>query len=484
MPNRNNEDSFDYVIVGAGTAGCVLANRLSEDRANRVCLIEAGPKDTHPFIHVPALVAAAMVKPSIVWGYWTVPQQNLNGRKVPIPRGRVIGGTSSINGMVYMRGNPKDYDDWAAAGNRGWSYSEVLPYFVRSENNEAFDGSPYHGKGGPMNVKSIKRPNRLNNAFWEAMKSLQFRRNDDFNGPDNEGYGLRQGTIRGGYRESEATAYLKPAMGRSNLKVLTEALVTRIVMENRRATGVEFQQRRRNTTRRRATRDHCGRRQHRIASDSDALGHRRWRRVAGSGNFSNPSFTRRRCESSRSCRELGADGHFEFHFLRHFAEGAAARSVEHLPIFAAAPRTVLQQCLRIECILENHRRARPAQHTGGFSAGTPQPIDIPAAAWTWLCNQRGSPVPEEPRSRRAIESRSARGPDHRSKYPERARRLRAALVGPQARTPHFRNACVCALQGDGVSARTEGRRRRCLQGISTRDHRDGLSSGRNLPHGC
>jgi choline dehydrogenase-like flavoprotein len=183
-----------------------------------------------------------MVKPSIVWGYWTVPQQNLNGRKVPIPRGRVIGGTSSINGMVYMRGNPKDYDDWAAAGNRGWSYAEVLPYFVRSENNEAFNGSPYHGKGGPMNVKSIARPNRLNGVFLEAMKSLQFRRNDDFNGPDNEGYGLRQGTIRGGYRESEATAYLKPAMNRPNLKVLTGALVTRVIVENHRATGVEFQQ--------------------------------------------------------------------------------------------------------------------------------------------------------------------------------------------------------------------------------------------------
>jgi choline dehydrogenase len=241
MPNQDNQASFDYVIVGAGTAGCVLANRLSEDRANRVCLIEAGPKDGHPFIRVPALVGAAMARPSIGWGYWTVPQQNLNGRKVPIPRGRVLGGTSSINGMVYMRGNPKDYDDWAAAGNRGWSYPEVLPYFVRSENNEAFDGSPYHGKGGPMNVISIKRPNPLNAAFLDAMQTLQYRRNDDFNGPDNEGYGPRQATIRGGYRESEATAYLKPAMSRPNLKVLTRALVTRIIVENRRATGVEFQ---------------------------------------------------------------------------------------------------------------------------------------------------------------------------------------------------------------------------------------------------
>jgi choline dehydrogenase-like flavoprotein len=219
----------------------VLANRLSEDRANRVCLIEAGPKDGHPFIHVPALVGAALATPSLGWGYWTAPQRYLNGRKIPIPRGRVLGGTSSINGMVYMRGNPRDYDDWAAAGNRGWSYPEVLPYFIRSENNEAFDGSPYHGKGGPMNVISIKRPNPLNAAFLEALQSLQFRRSDDFNGPDTEGYGPRQATIRGGHRESGVTAFLRPAMNRPNLAVLTKALVTRVIVENRRATGVEFQ---------------------------------------------------------------------------------------------------------------------------------------------------------------------------------------------------------------------------------------------------
>ncbi len=239
--SRDKGTLFDYVIVGAGTAGCVLASRLSEDPAIRVCLIEAGPKDRHPFIHVPALVAAALATPSISWGYWTAPQRNLNGRKVPVPRGRVLGGSSSINGMVYIRGNPKDYDDWAAAGNQGWSYREVLPYFVRSENNEAFDGSPYHGKGGPMNVISIKRPNALNTAFLRAMQSLQYRHNDDFNGPDTEGYGLRQGTIRGGRRESGVTAFLEPAINRPNLSVLTRALVHRVVIENRRATGVEIQ---------------------------------------------------------------------------------------------------------------------------------------------------------------------------------------------------------------------------------------------------
>ncbi len=242
MTSQDTNRVYDYVVVGAGTAGCVLANRLSEDRSNRVCLIEAGPKDRHPFIHVPALVAAAMIRPNIVWGYWSAPQKGLNGRKVPIPRGRVLGGTSSINGMVYIRGNPRDYDDWAAAGNRGWSYQEVLPYFIRSENNEAFHDSPYHGKGGPMNVLSIPRPNPLNAAFWEAMQSLGYRRNDDFNGADTEGYGPRQGTIKAGRRESGVTAFLKPAMNRPNLTVLTECLVTRVVLENRRATGVEIEQ--------------------------------------------------------------------------------------------------------------------------------------------------------------------------------------------------------------------------------------------------
>jgi choline dehydrogenase len=241
MTSQDNERTFDYVIVGAGTAGCVLANRLSEDKANRVYLIEAGLKDRHPFIHVPALVGAALATPSLDWGYWTVPQAHLNGRKVPIPRGRVLGGTSSINGMVYMRGNPKDYDDWAAAGNRGWSYAEVLPYFIRAENNEAYDGSPYHGKGGPLNVCNIKRINPLNTAFLEAMQSLQFHGRDDFNGADNEGYGPRQAMIKGGYRESGVTSFLKPAMKRPNLEVLTGALVTRVVVENRRAIGIEFQ---------------------------------------------------------------------------------------------------------------------------------------------------------------------------------------------------------------------------------------------------
>ena len=232
-------DTFDFLVVGAGTAGCVLAARLSEDRSNTVCLIEAGGEDRHPFIHVPALVAAAIARPQLNWRFLTTPQPRLNDRRIPVPRGHVVGGSGSINGMVYFRGQPQDFDDWAALGNAGWSYREVLPYFIRSESNDAFAGSPYHGTDGPIKVAYIPRPNRMVAAFMEAMRSVGFKRCEDFNGPDPEGYGPRQGTIRDGRRDSTAAAYLRPARSRDNLKVLTDSLVTRVTIENGRATGIE-----------------------------------------------------------------------------------------------------------------------------------------------------------------------------------------------------------------------------------------------------
>jgi choline dehydrogenase len=237
---ERDADVFDYVIVGAGTAGCVLASRLSENPAIRVALIEAGPMDSHPFIHIPATVGAAIAVPKLNWRFMTAPQAHLNGRRIPIPRGHVVGGSGSINGMVYFRGHRTDFDDWAAAGNPGWSYREVLPYFLRSENNDAYRGSPYHGQGGPMNVIFIKRPNPMTPAFLAAMDSLGYRRNDDFNGPESEGHGPRQGTIAKGRRVSTATAYLKPASRRSNLTLLTDTRVARLCIENRRATGVDL----------------------------------------------------------------------------------------------------------------------------------------------------------------------------------------------------------------------------------------------------
>jgi choline dehydrogenase-like flavoprotein len=235
-------ETFDYVIVGAGTAGCVLASRLSEDPNLTVCLIEAGGPATHPFIHIPAAVGAAIATPSLNWRFLTTPQPKLNGRRIPIPRGHVVGGSGSINGMVYHRGYPTDFDDWARAGNTGWTHREVLPYFLRSEGNSSYRGSPWHRADGPVSVTYISNPNPLNRAFLEGMASLgQFRPCDDFNGPDPEGYGMRQGTIRNGRRASTAAAYLEPARRRPNLRVLTDALVSKVVIDQGRASAVEFE---------------------------------------------------------------------------------------------------------------------------------------------------------------------------------------------------------------------------------------------------
>lgn len=234
------EDEYDYLIIGSGTAGCVLANRLSEDRDVRVCMIEAGPPDTSPLIHVPAAVAGLLFHKTLGWGFSTVPQPGLNGRDIPIPRGRVLGGCSSTNGMVYFRGQPQDFDDWAAAGNKGWSFHEVLPYFIRSEDNGTFRNSPWHGTDGPMSVIDIEQYNPLNTTFLEATASLGYPRCEDFNGTmDPNGFNLRQGNIRKGRRESGVTAYIDPIKGRGNLSIMTNTLVTRIRLEDKRAVGVE-----------------------------------------------------------------------------------------------------------------------------------------------------------------------------------------------------------------------------------------------------
>ena len=235
------ERAYDHVIVGAGTAGCVLAARLSEDPAIRVALIEAGPWNTHPFFHVPALVGAAIGRASTAWGFSTVPQPALDHRRIPLPRGRVIGGSGSINGMAYFRGQPDDYDGWAAAGNPGWSWREVLPYFLRSEDNADHRNSPWHGTGGPIRVTHMPRVNPMNAAFLAAFAAHgRFRHCDDFTGAQAEGYGLRQGTIRAGRRDSSAAAYLWPARARPNLDVLTGRRVLRVTLAQGRATGVEL----------------------------------------------------------------------------------------------------------------------------------------------------------------------------------------------------------------------------------------------------
>lgn len=232
---------LDYVVVGAGTAGCVLAARLSEDSANRVGLIEAGGSNRHPFVAIPALVGCAIMSPKFGWGLSTVPQPHVNGRRVPLPRGRLVGGTGSINGMAYFRGPAKDFDDWAAMGNPGWSYKDLLPYFLRSEHNPEYAGSPYHATGGPMGVSFPTSRNPLCEAFNAAMASLGYEELPDFNVPDPNGYGYRQGTIWNGRRVSTASAYLEPALQRRNLELLTQTRARRVLLEGKRAVGVEIE---------------------------------------------------------------------------------------------------------------------------------------------------------------------------------------------------------------------------------------------------
>jgi choline dehydrogenase len=230
---------FDFIVVGGGTAGCVLAARLSENPALRVALIEAGGSKRHVYVTTPATVAGVIGHREFNWGLSTVPQAALGQRRIPVPRGRVLGGTGSMNGMVYHRGHPRDYDDWARQGLSNWGWAQVLPYFTRSECNEDFPASTYHGRTGPMHVSYVRKPNRMTQVYVAAVQSLGFTLCEDFAGPNPEGVGLRQATIHDGRRVSTATAFLDPALTRQNLAVFKNLRVHRVLFEGRRAIGVE-----------------------------------------------------------------------------------------------------------------------------------------------------------------------------------------------------------------------------------------------------
>jgi choline dehydrogenase len=237
VTDSDRSDGFDYLIAGAGTAGCVLANRLSAEAGVTVALLEAGPADEDPAIRVPAMVAKAIGNPRQSWGYQTVPQVHVDKRVLPVPRGRVLGGCSSINGMVYFRGHPREYDQWQQPG---WGYADLLPYFKRLENYEAAH-TAQRVRGGPVNVIDIPHLNPLVQRFLAAAATLGLPHCEDFNGGNPEGFGPRQAAIRDGRRESGVTAYLEPARRRTNLKVVTGALVTRVLFDGRRATGFEIE---------------------------------------------------------------------------------------------------------------------------------------------------------------------------------------------------------------------------------------------------
>ena len=230
---------FDYIIVGAGSAGCVLANRLTADGKSSVLLLEAGPKDSHLWIHIPLGYGRLFKEKAVNWMYQTEPEQGLNGRSVFQPRGKVLGGSSSINGLLYVRGQHEDYDRWRQQGNLGWGYDDVLPYFKKAED-QTRGGDDFHGIDGPLPVSDLRYADPLSAAFVDAAAEVGVPRNPDFNGATQEGAGFFQTTTRGGRRASTAVAYLRPAKARRNLHVETSALAERILFEGRRAVAVAY----------------------------------------------------------------------------------------------------------------------------------------------------------------------------------------------------------------------------------------------------
>lgn len=231
-------NEYDYVIVGAGAAGCVVANRLSEDPDVRVLLLEAGGSDWNPLIHMP-VGFTKLTTPDVNWGFSTAPQPEMNNREMHYPQGRTLGGSTSINAMIYIRGHRNDYREWEARGNKGWGYEGVLPYFKKSENNERLNNE-YHGVGGDMNVSQQLQTNKLTKAFVRSLQELGIPYNHDVNGAEQDGVTFYDVTMRDARRESASTAFLKPAKGRKNLDVSVRSKATKILVKDGRAVGVQF----------------------------------------------------------------------------------------------------------------------------------------------------------------------------------------------------------------------------------------------------
>ena len=235
----HSTDTYDYIIIGAGSAGCVLANRLSADSANRVLLLEAGGRDINPWIHIPVGYFKTMHNPATDWCYVTAPDAGIAWRRLQWPRGKVLGGTSSLNGLLYVRGQREDYERWRDLGNPGWGYEDVLPYFKKSEDQER-GADEYHGVGGPLKVSDLRLKRDIAERFFDAATDIGIPRNDDYNGAQQEGVGYFQQTAHKGLRWSTARGFLNPVKKRRNLTIQTRAHTTKLLFDERRVTGVEY----------------------------------------------------------------------------------------------------------------------------------------------------------------------------------------------------------------------------------------------------
>ena len=241
MTCRWEAERYDFIVIGAGSSGCVLANRLTEDPASRVLLLEAGGRDRNPWLHIPVGYYRTIFNEKLNWGYQTEPEPELNDRRIAWPRGRVLGGSSAINGLVYIRGQREDFQLWRQMGNHGWGWDDVLPFFRKAEDQER-GADALHGEGGPLGVSDLNQPHEIVEAYINACDEIGIPRTADFNGEEQEGVGYFQLTTRNGFRCSSAVAYLRPIDFRPNLTVVTDALVSRIVVEDKRATGVMYWQ--------------------------------------------------------------------------------------------------------------------------------------------------------------------------------------------------------------------------------------------------
>ena len=403
-------DTFDFVVVGGGSGGCAVASRLSEDPDTSVALLEAGGKDDNWVVTTPGALILMVSGKVNNWAFDTVPQAGLNGRIGYQPRGKGLGGSSAINAMVYIRGHRRDYDQWAALGNPGWSYADVLPYFKRSEDNSELDGE-YHGKGGPLHVSGSRSDNPVRETFLQAAREAQFRIREDFNAEEQEGLGTYQVTQKNGERWSAARGYIHPFMAtRANLRVETKAHATRILFEGKRAVGVEYRQGK-------EIRQIRARRE--VILASGAFQTPQLLMLSGIGDsaaLAKHGIGSRHHLPGRRTKPAGSSGFRLWFYLgratlrRAFVRRHRADLQGHRAISARAARTDDLEHRRMRRLPENPPRPRRARYPAAFLHGDGGRSRPQAALGHRLLLSRLPAAPEEPRQRLAAERRSVAAP--------------------------------------------------------------------------